>query len=235
MSTIGQDADVTSAPRPTRAGRRPAPAQSQILECALALVDREGAQALTMRRLAEELGTSPMSLYGRVNDRDDVLDGVYDLILRQVDLSGADTLPWQRWARQAWGSYRRALIRHPNAVAAVVRRPAAATRSASFSTATEIPLRVFRSAGLSVEAAVHAQRMLATFTFGTAVAEINWLERQNVLGDEQSITLAGSDFPHVVEALPFLLRPDFDTTFELGMTLLIEGIERQIEDPERAT
>jgi AcrR family transcriptional regulator len=235
MSTIGQDSDVTSAPSPRRAGRRSAPARSQILECALALVDREGAQALTMRRLAEELETSPMSLYGQVNDRDDVLDGVYDLILRQVDLSGADTLPWQRWARQAWGTYRRALLLHPNAVAAVVRRPAKAARSASFSAATELPLRVFRKAGLSVEAAVHAQRMLVDFTFGAALVEINWLERQNVLRDEQSITLVGTDFPHVVEALPFLLRPDFEQTFDLGLTLLIEGIERQIEAAKRAT
>ncbi|HVE64712.1 MAG TPA: TetR/AcrR family transcriptional regulator C-terminal domain-containing protein [Mycobacteriales bacterium] len=219
---------MTSPAGRTRPRRRPAPGRPQILQVALDLIDREGAQALTMRRLAEELGTSPMSLYGNVIDRDDVLDGLYDLILREVDLSGADDLPWQQWVRRAWGSYRAALLRHPNALTAIMRRPLATTPGMAYSAATELPLRVFRNAGLSPDAAVHAYRMLNAFVFGTTVVEANFLERHSVLADRRSVILPVGNFPNLTEALPFFLQPDFEGTYELGLTLLIQGLEQTI-------
>jgi AcrR family transcriptional regulator len=105
---------VASAP-----GRRtngPRLDRERITAAALAVIDAEGLDAATMRRLAAELGVQAPSLYNHVASKDAILDAVAESVIGEVDASGFETLPW-RQALDAWAwSYYEALVAHPNVV-----------------------------------------------------------------------------------------------------------------------
>jgi AcrR family transcriptional regulator len=180
-----------------------------------------------MRRLAAEVGAKPMSLYRHVTDRDDVLDGVYALILAEVHTPALDEVEWQTWVRQAWTSYRRALLRHPRASAAVVRRPVSA-RSGRFVMLADASIGALRLAGLEVEEALHVQRLLAGLAVGLVIAEINWLERQGATGPVGSVLISAEDFPYFTEALPLILRMDFQATYEYALEMIVSWVEDRV-------
>jgi AcrR family transcriptional regulator len=90
--------------------------RDRIVEAALVLIDREGLAAVTMRRLAEELGVQAPSLYNHMRSKDALLDAVAESVMQRVDASGFDRLEW-RAALETWAwSYYEALVAHPNLV-----------------------------------------------------------------------------------------------------------------------
>jgi AcrR family transcriptional regulator len=180
-----------------------------------------------MRRLAAEVGAKPMSLYRHVTDRDDVLDGVYALILAEVRTPALDDVEWQTWVRQAWTSYRRALLTHPRATAAVARRPVSA-RSGPFVMLADASIGALRLAGLDVEEALHVQRLLAGLTVGLVIGEINWHERQATTGPTGSVLIPAEEFPYFTEALPMILRMDFQATFEYALGMIVNWVEDRV-------
>ncbi|WBB60235.1 TetR/AcrR family transcriptional regulator [Streptomyces sp. WMMC500] len=104
--------------------RKPLLSRARIVTAALALVDAEGLQALSTRRLAAELGVSGPSLYNHFTTKDELLDAAVDAVVAEVDLSMfADGSPWPdallAWAR----SYRAALAAHPNIVPVLAQGP----------------------------------------------------------------------------------------------------------------
>ncbi|MQA96993.1 MAG: TetR family transcriptional regulator [Streptosporangiales bacterium] len=102
---------------------RPLLTRERIIAAALDLVDGHGVDALSMRRLAERLGVRAASLYNHVSTKEDLLRGIADLVMRQVDVSGFTTGDWRAalatWAR----SYRTVLAAHPNVVPFMVNGP----------------------------------------------------------------------------------------------------------------
>ncbi|HSE71422.1 MAG TPA: helix-turn-helix domain-containing protein [Nocardioidaceae bacterium] len=99
--------------------RTPLLSRDRIRDTALALIDEHGLTALSMRRLAQELGVQAASLYSHYPTKDDVLDAVANLLTRQVDTSGFADGDWRR-GLEVWGrSYRAALAAHPNAAPVV--------------------------------------------------------------------------------------------------------------------
>jgi len=104
------DAEHTDPPSPSRLTR------DRIVERALRVIDRDGLGAVTMRRLADELGVQAPSLYNHMRSKDELLDAVAESVMEQVDASAFDRLSW-REALQAWAwSYYDALAAHPNLV-----------------------------------------------------------------------------------------------------------------------
>lgn len=194
-----------------------------IARAALELVDSGGIDQLSMRRLAEATGTKVMTLYSYVDGKDDVIDAMYELMLEEVELAPADA-DWRDWVRGSWTSYRMALLRHPEAAAAVARRPTN-TRSGRFAVTQEAAIGVFRRAGFSIEASVHAQRVLTAFVLGTVQVQSAWMIRAQQLGDPAGIQIPPGDFPHLMEAMEQVLVPDFDGTFELGLELILSGLD----------
>ncbi|MHC0430810.1 TetR/AcrR family transcriptional regulator [Streptomyces sp. O3] len=98
--------------RPPRSGRRAPLNRERVLGAGIALADSEGIGALTMRRLGRELGVEGMALYNHVDNKEDLLDGMLDLVAAEIELPavGAD---WQDHARQRAVSAHAALMRHP--------------------------------------------------------------------------------------------------------------------------
>lgn len=124
MSTLKSDADTppTTAQRTTgrRRRRRNTISRDDVLTAALDLVDREGREAMSMRRLADQLDMEPMSLYKRVASKDDLLTGIAELIWNQIAAAAPPTDDWDDWLRNLAHAVRSALRDHPNAVPLLV-------------------------------------------------------------------------------------------------------------------
>lgn len=135
--------------------------RERVLEAAVALVDEEGLDALTMRRLAEELGVEAMSLYRYVKNKDDLLDGLHATILAELvvpDLKG----PWREVLRELARAFRRTLEAHPRAVLLFATRPAVAPGAVEH---VERVLQLLVAAGFGADA-VHAFQAGFTFVVG---------------------------------------------------------------------
>lgn len=98
--------------QPTAEPRRARLNRDRVLRAAVALADQAGIEAVSMRKLAEELGVVPMALYKHVADKEELLDGMIDLVMGEVD-PPADDASWKSGIRQRILSARRSLRRHP--------------------------------------------------------------------------------------------------------------------------
>src|SRR5512133_1513269 len=105
MVGMATQLDDTTKPRPPLSRQR-------VLGAAVALADAGGVEALSMRKLAQQLGVVPMALYKHVANKDELLDGMVDVVVGEIDppLSGTD---WKTAIRRRVLSARSALLRHP--------------------------------------------------------------------------------------------------------------------------
>jgi TetR/AcrR family tetracycline transcriptional repressor len=203
-----------------------------VLENALALADAEGLDALSLRRLARELGVTPMALYRYVESKDDLLDGIGDLVLGLLDLGDPAGQDWKQRLRRAARSYRRLLVAHPSAVEIVSSRPLFTPNALGV---TENLLGLLRGAGFSVEEALRLYQQIARFVVGLVFLETRtpWGGRSDDERAElrrrariQLEALSPAAYPRLVEATEAIVSPpDFDCSFELGIDLLLAGLE----------
>ena len=137
---------------------------------AVAMADAEGIGAVTMRRLAQELGVEAMSLYHHVPNKDAILDGMVDLVFAEVELPKDDGTKWTDAMRQRAVSARAALKRHPWAISIMDSRssPGAATLRHH-----DAVIGACRRAGFSVAMAAHAFSMLDSYIYGFVLQEVN--------------------------------------------------------------
>src|SRR5262245_13186078 len=141
---------------------RPPLSRERILRAALELADEDGIESVTMRKLGQALGFEAMSLYHHVKNKDDLLDGILDLVLEETEPPSTE-LDWVSSVRGSAISVNRALRRHPWACTLLMGpgrpRPARLRYMDSL-------LGHLRRAGVSVEATFHAYHVLAGFIFG---------------------------------------------------------------------
>jgi len=117
-----------STTTPDRSSQRIKLSRQRVLDCAVDLADESGVAALTIRSLANSMGTKPMSLYHYVANKDEILDGIVDIVFGEIDLPSPDGR-WRDEMHRRAHSVRRALTRHPWAVGLLETRtsPGAAT------------------------------------------------------------------------------------------------------------
>src|SRR5881628_2286198 len=136
--------------------------RDRIMEAALALADTEGVDALTMRRLGQELGFEAMSLYNYVANKDEVLDGILDLVLSESDLP-ATTGDWAAAIRDSAISVHDAIRRHPWACTLLMSPPRIRPARLKY---MDSLLGRLREAGLSADTTYHAYHVLDGHIFG---------------------------------------------------------------------
>ena len=217
------------APRPKRAlARREPLTRDRVLVAALRLVDREGIEALSMRRLGQELGVEAMSLYNHVRNKDEVLDGLVDVVFAEIDLPAAGD--WRRAMRRRAISAREMLGRRPWALGLMEsrRRPGVATLRHHDSV-----LGILRKAGFSVEAAGHAYSVLDSYIYGFALNEQSLpLDTSSDVADVGTAILqqnVANAFPNLAEFITKLaMKPGYSyaAEFEFGLDLILDGLER---------
>jgi TetR/AcrR family transcriptional regulator, tetracycline repressor protein len=209
---------VAPAARPTR----PALSREYILAATLALIDRGGVEAFSMRKLGADLGVDPMSIYHYLPNKGALFDGVVELIWTQVDLADASPdLPWTEQAAAVMRRFRIALRAHPKAVPIVGTRPAVTPVMLDL---LERALGQLTAAGLSAVEAIDLMNCLAAFTIGHVLAELG----EPVGGDEVPPAsvyagLTAQTHPHLVAAFTSGYGYDPDGQFEHGLVALIDG------------
>jgi AcrR family transcriptional regulator len=215
----------------TRAEPRLPLTRERVLAAAVALADRDGLGSLSMRKLAQELGVEAMSLYHHVANKDDILDGLVDVVFSEIDLpSGEDG--WRAAMRQRAISAREALRRHPWATGLMESRP---TPGAANLRHHDSVLGVLRGAGFSVELAAHAYSLLDSYIYGFALQEANLAfhtpEEAAEVARAIMAAFPASEYPHLTEiAVDHVLQPGYDygNEYLFGLDLILDGLERAL-------
>ena len=205
--------------------------RERILEAALEIADEGGVASLSMRKLGQALGFEAMSLYNHVASKNDLLDGILDLVLAETeDLSPSED--WSIAIKRSATSVQRALRRHTWA-AALLMSPNHA-RPARFRYMDSLLGRL-RAAGFSADATYHAYHVLDAFIFGYAVWHTSHMytdEEVEQLIAKFSETIASDDYPHLSEHAQQHMSegPHQDVSaFEYGLDLILDGLRRVLE------
>jgi AcrR family transcriptional regulator len=212
----------------TSVKRRAPLSREPVLRAAVALADRGGIESLTMRKLGEELGVEAMSLYNHVANKDDIIDGIVDLVFSEIELP-ADRADWKPAMRKRAISAHEALLRHPWATSLMQSRtkPGPATLRHHDSV-----LGTFRNAGFTLVMAAHAFSVIDGYVYGFALQQIN-LPLQSTrqvaeVGQNILQQLAG-EYPHLAEMITeHAMKPGYNYAqeFEFGLDLILDGLER---------
>lgn len=141
--------------------------RERVLEGALAVAEREGFDRLSMRLVARELDVSPMGLYRHVASKDDLLDGVVERLLGELELPD-ESLPWDRRLRHLAGQLRELARRRPTVFGLLLQRRAVGSGATRARTAA---LRALHDAGLPPQEAARTERLLSTLVMGFAFSE----------------------------------------------------------------
>ncbi len=159
---------VRGVPRKTsRDGRVPL-TRLRIAKAALRVIDSEGLDALTMKRLGSELGVAAMSLYSHFSNKDELLDEVVDLLFRELELPDGEGREWTDVALGLFSSLRRHLLGHLDSVSLVASRR---VWSVDALAPTEMSLQNLREAGFDEWEAIDGHRLLLSFTLGYVLSE----------------------------------------------------------------
>ena len=209
--------------------------RERILQAAVGLADQKGLDALTMRRLGTELGVEAMSLYKHIANKDEILDGMSDLVVGEIEVPRPGS-EWRQAMRERAVSAREVLSRHSWAIGLFESRGA---RGPAILRYVNAILGNLRSAGFSVDAAVHAFWLLDSYVYGHVVQETATATgtREDVADSAGSafgeITI--DEFPHLVEMEQHALTSEysFDAEFAFGLDLILDGLEGLRESPPR--
>ena len=207
----------------TRKRREPL-TRERVISTALRIMDEEGLDSVTMRRIGRELGVEAMSLYNHVEDKDDILTGICEHVLAQFRVP--DVEDWTEAARLGAREYRRLLRDHPNVITLMTEQKGAFTNPESLR-GYEFALEVFHRAGLTGAEAVKAFHAFGGYILGSVMFEqgLTTDDAHDAHAHEAMVGLVGAaDLPRLWEALPYLLECDDDEQFEFGLDLLIDGL-----------
>ena len=213
----------------TAASQRLPLSRERVLECAVALADESGLSALTIRTLAQSMGTKPMSLYYYVANKDEILDGIVDMVFSEIEppMPGRD---WRGEMQQRALGVRSALRRHPWAVGLLESRSAPGPATLRHHEAT---LATLREAGFSVQLTAHAYALLDSYIYGFALQEAALpFEGRDTAAEITNPIMerfATGEYPRMVEiAVEHVLKPgyDFGDEFEFGLNLILDGLNR---------
>jgi AcrR family transcriptional regulator len=196
-----------------------------VLEAALAIADDDGVRALSMRRLAADLGVTPMALYNHVAGRDDLLDGLADLVAREI-ARPAPGWGWRRRLVTVLTSTRAACLRHP---AALPLLQSTRAMTPALLAPVETGLEALEDAGLRPAAARAGWAALVSLTFGHVAYELAGHMHGPASGRG---ALDPDAFPHVaamVDAPSF----DWDRGFRRALDALVDGLVARRASPSR--
>ena len=203
--------------------------RERVLHSAVALADASGSETLSMRKLGEALGVEAMSLYNHVANKEDLLDGMIDVVFAEIDLP-TGWADWRAAMRQRAISARRVLSRHGWAIGLMESRSSPGRATLRHHDAV---IGCLRDAGFSIELAAHAFSVLDSYIYGFALQErsLPFPTPEQTAGLAQDIlaSFPADRYPHLAELTArHVLQPGYDygDEFEFGLDLILDGLER---------
>ena len=212
-----------------------------MLRTAVALAVREGIEALSMRKLADELGAGAMSLYHYVPNKEELLDGMVDIVFSEIELPSTD-IDWRVAMRRRAISTRETLNRHRWAVGLMESR---ATPGLASMRLHDAVLGCLREGGFSIEMAIQAYSVQDAYIYGFALQEKSLpfesaegaaavAEEQTrefaELAEERQMAALADEFPYLAEVVAGHVAKvgyDFKAAFEYGLDLILDALEQR--------
>jgi AcrR family transcriptional regulator len=205
--------------------------KERVLKTAVARADREGLESLSMRKLADELGSGAMSLYHYVPNKERLLDGIVDIVFGEIEPPSTD-VDWKTAMRKRAISTREALRRHPWAIGLMEGR---ANHGPANLRLHDAVLGCLRAAGFSLEMTVHAYSVQDAYIYGFALQEQDMspesaddfaAEAQRQMHEYEAVL---AEYPHLVEVVGGYVAKsgyDYATEFMFGLDLILDGLDR---------
>ncbi len=213
-------------PRPTGLTRE------RVLRAAVTLADEQGLASLTMRALGEGLGVQAMSLYHHVKDKDDILDGIVDLVVAEIEVpSPAD--PWKTAMRKRALSAHRVLLRHPWSCPLLMSRVNVGPAMLRYVDAT---IGCLQAASFSLPLVDHAWNAMDSHIYGFTLQKLNFpfkAEEYAVIAAAYLPSLSAEKYP-AMRALTALVASgghDGMHDLEFGLAFILDGLERLRDQP----
>jgi AcrR family transcriptional regulator len=208
-----------------------------VLRASVAIADDGGIEALSMRRLGAALGVEAMSLYNHVAGKEDVLDGIIELVVGEFDLP-ADEADWASALRGSALSEHAALLRHPWAPSLIISRPMSSGPARLRH--SDAVLRTMRRAGFSPDLAHHAFHVLDSYVVGSTVQEVSLAVPRD---DMPRLAMAflrdfpREEYPHFAEHIEYHVQSGVydEGDFTFGLDLILDGVQRILAAPPART
>jgi AcrR family transcriptional regulator len=219
---MATQADDTAQPRAPLSRER-------VLDAAVALADAGGVGALSMRKLAQELGVVPMALYKHVANKDELLDGMVDVVVGEIDPPATGT-DWKTAMRQRVLSARAALLRHPWASRIIESRTNATPAVLGY---MDSMVGIFRAGGFSLDLTHHAMHAMGSRLLGFTQELFD-----DSAGADPEMAMppeAAAAYPHISEMVAAIIHDeesvvgsgcDDQFEFEFALDLMLEGLDR---------
>ncbi len=202
--------------------------RARVLQAAVALSDEAGLEAFSVRGLAQELGVVPMALYRHVANKDELLDGMVDIVFSEIELPSED-LDWRSAMRRRAISTRETLKRHSWAIGMMESRHPGPANLRNHNAV----MGCLRKAGFPFEMAVHAYSVQDAYIYGFALQEKDLaFETPDSAGEaaQRRTETTGSldDYPYLVEVATKLPESGYDNAVEFawGLDLILDGLEQ---------
>ena len=233
------DTEQVSAAAAPATGRRPALTREQILTAAVAIIDADGVEALTMRRLGQALDRNPMAIYRHASDKDALLDGVVEHVAaelitpREPESNGNGD--WEAVLRRTAHTFRRVALAHPRALPLLLTRPLSgplALRPLGTLQLLEELLELFSTAGFDQPGALHAARLFTGFLYGHVLHELQeQIHNPDEIDDLLRLGLQRlpiTQFPRLRSLATVLASYDGAAELDEGLTIILAGLRSQL-------
>jgi AcrR family transcriptional regulator len=219
-----------------RVRRRPALTRDEVLTTALRLIDADGVDGLSMRRIGKALDRDPMRLYRFASSKEELLDGVVELVLGELRIPVAEGAGWEEVLRATARSFRDIALAHPHVVPLLVTRPLAtplALRPLGTLRPLEQLLELLMGAGFDRRGALHAYRLYTGFLQGHVLNELQ--ERVHDPDETDDLLRLGlhrlpvREFPRIRSLAAELAAYDGLQELDEGLDVVIGGLRRQLD------
>ena len=211
-----------------RAKRRVPLTRERLLRAAIAMADDGGIESLTMRRLGQELGVEAMSLYNHVANKDEIVDGIVDLVFGEIDIpSGGGG--WKTAMRRRAISLRDVLLRHRWAIGLMESRRNAGPSNLGHHDAV---ISTLRAAGFDINLVAHAYSVLDGYIYGFALTKMtlpfDTSEEAAQVAETMLRPFPVNAYPNLGAMIEHAMKPGYDygDEFEYGLDLILDGLER---------
>jgi AcrR family transcriptional regulator len=206
--------------------------REKVLRAAVALADEGGVESLSMRKLAQELGVVPMAIYKHVANKDELLDGMLDVVVEEIDPPASD-LDWKTAVRERILSARRALLRHPWASLVMESRTEATPTVLAY---MDSMIGMFRAGGFSMDLTHHAMHAMGSRMLGFSQELFNDSGDADQELEAEMYEAMATAYPSIYELYLTVVHDDSSVVgpgcddqfeFEFALDLLLDGLERR--------
>lgn len=210
--------------------------RDRILRSAVALADQGGVEAASMRKIAQELGVVPMALYKHVAGKDELLDGMIDVVVGEIDPPAADSVDWKAAVRQRILSARRVLLRHPWASRVMESRTEPTPTVLAY---MDSMIGMFRAGGFSMDLTHHAMHAMGSRLMGFTQELFNDTSGVDPEVEAEMWGQMADVYPSIYELFRTVTHDDASVVgpgcddqfeFEFALDLLLNGLEK-LKDP----